>query len=167
MSMSTWHNYGYGINTDKIDTTADKLRAYIDNHPKLKENILSYIIDSEGFDDNDTNRAEETYKTYSLDELIELFSNYSDFGEQLNGIIHLGIEEEINIPLVSCSDSDSEDRFVIMPSYYPWEVIGNEMLMSIESEDDIKKIFAENIKILTDQTLEELDWGEQSIEGWG
>ena len=54
-----------------------------------------------------------------------------------------------------------------MPSYYPWEVIDNNVLLSIKDENDIKKIFAENIKALTDQSMDDLDWGEQKIEGWG
>lgn len=167
MSQVTWHNYGYGVNTDKIVTTADKLRAYIDNHANLKEMMLIYIIDSEGYDNNDFEKAEEAYKNYSKQELVEIYANYSDFGEELNGIIQTAIEEETHIPLVSCHDDNTDERFVIMPSYYPWEVTENDALQAIKTPEDIQAIFFRNISALTDQTPEELDWGEQNIEGWG
>ena len=175
MSMVSWHNYGYGVCTSKIETTADKLRAYIDSHEKLKSDFIRYIADSEELTDinergeieTDTKAVEESYKNYSLGELIEFYVDYSDFHESLNGIIQQAITEETGIPLISCTDCNSDENFVIMPSYYPWEVIDNNALLSIKSENDIKKIFAENIKALTDQSMEDLDWGEQQVEGWG
>lgn len=175
MSMASWHNYGYGVCTSKIETTADKLKAYIDNHKKLKSDFIRYIADSEKLTDIneygeieiDMEKTEKSYENYSLDELIELYADYSDFGEGLNGIIQQAITEETGIPLISCTDYNNDENFAIMPSYYPWEVIGNNALMSIKSENDIKIIFAENIKALTDQSMDDLDWGEQQVEGWG
>lgn len=167
MSQISWHNYGYGINTDKIVTSSDKLRTYIDNHANLKKTMLTYIADREGLDIDELEEAEKIYKDYSVSELTETYSSYSDFGEELNGIIQTAIEEETNIPLISCHDDNTDERFIIMPSYYPWEVTKNEALQAIRTPEDFQAILFKSISVLTDQTPEELDWSEQSIEGWG
>lgn len=174
MSITSWHNYGYGICTSNIETTADKLRAYIDSHKKLKSDFIRYIAESDelrtvneyGEIITDTEVVNKRYESCSYDELIRLYMNYSDFGEGLNGIIQQAITEVTGIPLISCTDCNNDKCFVIMPSYYPWEVIDNKALQSIKDEADIKKIFAENVKTLTDQPIDDLAWGEQTIEGW-
>ena len=169
MSIQTWHNYGFGINVDKIQTTDEKLRTYIDEHPLLKNEIMSYICDENDCSVNNTNTQNDVlaqlYSEYGIEQLDELYKYYTNNG--LNGIIGEAIEEETGISLVSCYDNNSDESFVIMPSYYPWEVNNNPILKTINSEEDIKTIFANSLSHLTNQTLDELDWGEQSVEGFG
>lgn len=167
MSMQSWHNYGFGINVDKIQTTDEKLRAYIDRHPQLKTEIISYICNENGCSndgaDTENSVLTQLYSEYGIEQLDELYKYYTDEG--INGIIREAIEEETGIPLVSCCNCNSEESFVIMPSYYPWEVNNNPILQTINSEKNIKAIFANSLSHLTNQTLDELDWGEQNVEG--
>lgn len=46
MSMTSWHNYGYGINTDKIDIPDEKnLKNCIESIPWLYDDLLDIIAD--------------------------------------------------------------------------------------------------------------------------
>lgn len=45
MSAVAWHLYGFGINANKINTTADKLRELIDMSIYVKELFIEWIND--------------------------------------------------------------------------------------------------------------------------
>ena len=45
MGYQTWHNYGYGIRTDNIKTTADKMAELIKLAPKFAEEVKNNFIE--------------------------------------------------------------------------------------------------------------------------
>ncbi len=173
MSIATWHSYGYGICTDKIKTTVEQLKAFIDSEPDYKERVLGWLKTDywDSKPDKPEPTAEEISKVYadiSLDGILETIEDHDDYAETgLACAVRSVLSMKTGIPLMSARDSNSELSYVIMPSYYPWEVNRNTALQRINSEDDIRAVFAQHIAVLTNQTLDELDWGEQDIEGWG
>jgi len=201
MSQLTWHNYGWGINTDKIDIPdTNTIRNFINTVPALQEKVLHWVklgieddyepyepflvkVDEEAaktlsdyiyYESSNSYvdiaaSVENVYKNIDHDLLFELFDTYSDYCDTdgMCQIVCAVLSTAIDIPLICCRDYNTDEHFVIMPSYYPWEVNRNDTLQKINSEDDIKTLFADCISKLTNQTLDDLDWGEQNIEGWG
>lgn len=169
MSMASWHFYGYGINTDKINTDEARLKKFIESQPAVKEQFIAWEREEIYCTDPlicDT-YAHDAYETESARELCEL---YQDHGENADvngftGIVEMVLSASAGFPLQSCRNHDNDACFVIMPPYYPWDV--NDALLQIKSEDDIKAVFAKALAILTNQSLDELDWGMQNVEGWG
>lgn len=164
MSLETWHNYGYGINVSAIKTDADRLRAFIASQPAIRKVILDWEKTARVIEDN--NIAESIYAKESFTNICELYDDFGDFCEidGFAGIIQMVISESAGFSLVACEDSNTDDNFVIIPPRYPWD--SNTAYFAIKSEDDAKAIFEKNLALLTDQTLDELDWGEQEVEGF-
>lgn len=167
MSAVAWHLYGFGINANKINTTADKLRELIDMSIYVKELFIEWINDYYDLLLDEPDSAEKKYNSMTIDDFCNVNDSYGDYQNcGLAGIIHLMIGEMENMPMASACDCNNNNNYIIMPSYYPWEVTDCPALQNINCENDIKLIFTKYIKILTDQSLEELDWGEQAIEGY-
>ena len=167
MHVVSWHFYGYGINADKIETDEARLRKFIESQPAVKEQFIAwekeevYCTDPLICD----KYAHDAYETESVSELCEL---YRDHGKNADvygiaGIVEMVLSASAGFPLVSCRNYEDDVCYVIMPKYYPWDV--NDELLKIKNEDDIKAVFAKALAILTDQSLDELDWGEQEVEG--
>ncbi len=173
MSMTSWHTYGFGICTDEINTTIERVKTFIDSAPEYKDKVFDWLNReySDGYYEGNTLSEEKLNKIYAeitLDDILGIVEDHDDFvGTGLSCLICSVINAKTRIPLITAQDSNSNCSYVIMPSYYPWEVNRNTALQNINSEDDIKNIFAQYIAVLTNQTLDELYWGEQDIEGEG
>lgn len=165
MSMSTWHNYGYGINTRKITTDEERLKAFIESQPSVKSKILEWekqII----FNCSGDAEAEAAFYSDNARDLCDLYIEYGDNNDidGFAGLAHMLLSSSTGLPLIACRDSNTDDCYILAPPCYPWET--TEAYSKIKSLDELKTVFEKNIAALTDQTLDELDWGEQNIEGW-
>ena len=167
MSLCVNNNCGYGINVDKINTDEERLKRFIESQPAVQNQFIEWEKEACCFknrDDADAN-AMYAYETDSARDLCELYENYGDNDDVTGfaGIVEMVLSASAGFSLVSCRNYEDDVCYVIMPKYYPWDV--NDELLKIKSEDDIKAVFAKALAILTDQSLDELDWGEQEVKG--
>ena len=162
MSLCIWNNYGYGINTDKIKTDEERLKKFIESQPDVKEKLVAWEKD-EDYSDSDA-LALGAYLNNNASELCELYQEHGDNDDVTGfaGIIQMVLSASAGFPLLACRDHNNDSCYVIVPRYFPWET--NDAYFSLKSEADVKAIFEKSIAILTDQSLDELDWGEQNIE---
>jgi hypothetical protein len=154
MALQTWHIYGFGIQTDKIKTTADKIRSLININCDIKNDILEQIGD------------DKKYKTATLNELLDLIMELEriDDNDVISTLLSMVIYADSGIEMMSVT-SYNEENFVIFPRFYPWQLTKAEQ--NLKSEDDLKAIFEKYVGILTDQSLDELNFGHQEIENCG
>lgn len=154
MSFSTWHNYGIGINVDKLETTIDKVRNFTILSPNIFNNITEYY-----------EKNGSSYNDISLDTLIE---DLEEIGID-NGCLGLSalicevIADVENIYLISCRDFDDVE-YCIFPPMYPWNMTQAESRLT---ENDVMSLFEKYMSMLTDQSLRDLDYGHQEVENGG
>ncbi len=151
MSYTIWHDYGYGINTDKIETTFDKILDFVCLAPNYK-------------------KVFEEYMKHDIEELKKLNLTMNDFEEMLynadsplSSIIASVIYELEDITLTVCSEYDISNFCLFSPKYI-WKMTNNERALT---EDGVKQLFAKYVAHLTNQTLEDLDYGYQEVENGG
>lgn len=166
MSMSTWHNYGYGINTRKITTDEERLKAFIESQPSVKSEILEWEK-QEIFNCSGDAEAEAAFYSDSARDLCDLYIEYGDNNDidGFAGLAHMLLSSSTDLPLIACRDYDTDDCYVLAAPCYPWDM--TKTYSKIKNADELKKIFEKSIAMLTDQTLNELDWGYHNIAGWG
>ena len=144
MSYYTWHTYGYGICTDEIETTADKIEELLKFAPKLKNEM------HEWFEDCDI-----------IEPTIE---DYEEFDQNWCGgiatILQSVIIEAEQIEFTYADDFNCA-RYLLYSPKYPWRMQNNENNLT---EDDIANIFRKYISILTDKEII-IDY--QSVENGG
>lgn len=151
MSFRSYHIYGIGINTDNINTTAEKVRDFIALAPNFKKDFSGELTNSEYNQINDFCVIED------------LFDNNCDDYFSLGAVISKVVFELEHISLVSCENFDNINFCVFCPMY-PW--VGNVTEKSL-TEEQLKEIFTKYVAYLTDQPLSELDYGYQEIENGG
>lgn len=156
MSFSTWHNYGLGLRTDTIETTIEKVKNFIALSPDLLDKINAFY-ESENRKFDDVNLDE--FLCEDMDCIDDINAAYTG----LAAIIAEVIYEKENIELLCCDNFEGE-AYCIFPPMYPWNMTQKESSMT---ENDIKDIFAKYIKLLTDQSLDELGFGYQEVENGG
>ena len=147
-----------------------KIDQIPENNGQTESTLFDYIPDDTTSSYIDVRAsAKNIYDTIDHDLLFEIIEYYTDYcdGDGMSYIVHGVLEECTDIPLLVGKNYNTEEHFVLMPSYYPWEVNQNKSLQNIHSDNDIEAIFADYLSKLTDQSLEDLDWGEQTLEGWG
>lgn len=165
--LYVWHMYGYGVNTDNITTTTDKVRAYIEKFPTVKASIITWLTKEAAL-----NKTEITLDALidDYDAFLDIYNKYSDHNEDVTDVLCMLIADAITadtgIPIVACHDYNTEKNIALMPSFYPWEYASTPALSAIKTEDDIKNVFIRHLRLLTDEPIDECEWGEWSVEGW-
>lgn len=151
MSYNYYANYGVGINVDKIRTTADKLRTFINSCPSLAKKFIDF---------------DEDYENLSLEELMTDAKEIGD-GEgnpyELAFIMEWVMVEKEDIHFVACDNEDGVN-YLIYPESLPWDLSEKEKALT---EDSLAKIFEKYVNQLTDQSLEELDYCHQGVVNGG
>lgn len=146
MSSSSWHNYGYGICTDKIlkDVTVERIENLLVHAPKLRALISDYF------------KAQDISKP-----TVEDFMDYdNDYGCNIAYILQEVIEEAEGIEMCRCTNYENEAYLIYMPNY-PWWLPENEANLT---QKDIEKIIIKYASILTDT---EIKCYYQSVENDG
>lgn len=162
MNNKIQYDYHYGINTRKITTDEERLRNFIESQPAVKAQLIEWErTEVYGYD---YEHAKYAYETDSAKELCELYMDHGDNDDidGFAGIIQMVLSASTGVPLTAYRDLDTDDCFVVLSSCYPWEI--NDAFLKIKTENDVKALFKKNLAILTDQTLDELDWGKQGLE---
>ena len=145
MSYHTWHNYGYGICTDKLETAeVSRIQALIRCAPEY-EKMANKLLQDRGI-------SEPT-----ADDYLELEINGS-YG--IASILLDVILEAENLLFTACDDYNSNHYLLYMPSY-PWHLQKKEHSLT---EEAVRQIFTKYVSILSDEVLE-VDY--ESVENGG
>ena len=145
MSHHTWHNYGYGICTDKLETAeVSRIQALIHCAPEY-EKVVNKLLHERGI-------AEPT-----ADDYLELEIN-GPYG--IASILQDVILEAEHLLFSACDDYNSNNYLLYMPSY-PWHLQRNEHNLT---EEAVRQVFAKYVTILSDEVLE-VDY--ESVENGG
>lgn len=145
MSYHTWHNYGYGICTDKLETsTVSRIQLLIHCAPEYEKAVNKLLLER-GINDP------------QADDYLELEIN-GCYG--IASLLQDVILEAEGLVFIACDDYNSNNYLLYMPSY-PWHLPAKERSLS---EEDIRQIFAKYVSILSDEVLE-VDY--QSVENGG
>lgn len=168
MSLCVNNNFGYGINVDEINTDEERLKRFIESQPAVQSQLIEWEKEACCFKDRDDADANAmyAYETDSACDLCDLYENYGDNDDVTGfaGIVEMVLSASAGFKLLACRDHNDDTCYVVMPRYFPWETV--KAYFNIKNEEQIKAIFEKNITILTDQTLDELDWGEQNVESF-
>ena len=145
MSHRTWHNYGYGICTDKLEAVeVSRIQALIHCAPEYEKVVNDLLLERKITDPEP-------------DDYLELEIN-SCYG--MASILQDVILEAEGLIFTACDNYDSSNYLLYMPSY-PWQLQANEHSLT---EESVRQIFAKYASILSDEVLE-VDY--QSVENGG
>lgn len=145
MSHHIWHNYGYGICTDRLETAeVSRIQALIRCAPEY-EKAVNKLLQDRGITDPEP------------DDYLELEINGS-YG--MASIMQDVILEAEGLIFTACDDYNSNNYLLYMPSY-PWHLQENEHSLT---EEAVRQIFAKYVSILSDEVLE-VDY--ESVENGG
>ncbi len=140
MSYHTWHEYGYGICVDDIETTADKVFELVHLAPNFEKEFYEWVESYR--EDGD---PESVAELITMDQIYEYEGgNYCEIG--LGPIVASVIKECEEIELLCCSDFDCY-HYLIFSTTYPWYMTDKEKNMT---EEDVRCLFAKYVNILTD-----------------
>lgn len=133
MSYSTWHTYGYGICTDEIETTVDRIEELLSKAPEYRKEIHKWFEESEI-----TEPTVEDYEEFDQDW-------YGGLATMLQSVIREveGIEFEY-------ADDFNCNHFLLYPVCYPWQLTDKEKSFK---EEDVENIFRKYVSILTDKAI--------------
>ena len=146
MSYHTWTVDGYGICTNDIKTTKEKVEKLLKLAPKFNEDIQNYFKGSE-------------INEPDLDDYLEYDQDY------YSGVAYLlqnVIEEAENIRLDIADDFDSYYYLLLCPSY-AWSE-STEEEKKLDTREKADELFKKYIKILTEK---EIDIDYRSVENGG
>ena len=158
MAYQTWHDYGYGVNISNLKTDAGKIRGLLNLAPRVKQNILDAI------DENKDIMTGDSFGTLTLEDFETAASSAYDDAYPIANITTEAISEAADIAVSFVSDYNGS-QFIIVPLVHPWEL--TETMKNWKSEDDIRDVFEKYFDVITDQSLEELDFCYQEIENGG
>lgn len=145
MSYQTWHNYGYGICTDTLETAeAARIQALIHCAPEYEKRVADLL-------------CQQGITEPEADDYLELEIDGS-YG--IASIMESVILESEGISLTSCDDYNGTNYLLYMPSY-PWSLRAEERGLT---EETVRLVFAKYVSILSDDVLD-IDY--QSIENGG
>lgn len=170
--FDTWHTYGVGINVSKIKTDADHIRTLIEKSTYVTDLFKNYLLNeyiNANPDTTDSSKAEikeNLFNGASYEDFIEISDFIGLCG--LASILNTVIFQDIGLSLTDCNDSNSDDQYLVLEPMYPWEyeALQPNIKPLIANTNELRKLFAKYVAILTHQSLEQLDWGNQEIEGW-
>lgn len=145
MSHHTWHNYGYGICTDKLENTdVSRIQALLRCAPEY-EKVVQKLLQERGI----TNPTVDDY--FELD----ITGPY-----RMASILQDVILEAENLLFTACDDYNSNNYLLYMPSY-PWHLQKKEHSLT---EEAVRQIFVKYTSILGDEVFE-VDY--ESVENGG
>lgn len=145
MSYSTWHNYGYGICVDDINTQdIERLQTLLVLAPEFKAKIDGWL-------------SEREIQESSWDDYMEFDQ---DFQLGLATILKEVIAETEGIDLTACDDYDSKAYLLYQPMY-PWNITDADSGMT---EEKVAGIFRHYVSILTEVPID-IDY--QAVENGG
>lgn len=145
MSYSTWHNYGYGICVDDINTQdVERLQALLVLAPEFKAKIDGWLTERE-------------IQEPSWDDYMEFDQ---DFQLGLATILKEVITEAEGIDLTACDDYDGKVYLLYQPMY-PWNITEADSGMT---EEKAAGIFRHYVSILTEVPID-IDY--QAVENGG
>lgn len=145
MSYSTWHNYGYGICVDDINTQdVERLQALLELAPKFKAEIENWL-------------SKQEIQEPSWDDYMEFDQ---DFCLGLATILKEVIAEAEEIDLTACDNYDSKGYLLYQPMY-PWDMRESDRGLTKEK---VAELFHRYVSILTDTPIEVDD---QAVENGG
>lgn len=133
MSYTSWHTYGYGIRTDIIHTTVEKIEKLLNLAPNYKKEIHTWMQESDI-----TKPTVDDYLDYDQDTQLGLATILSEV-----------IFEAENIHL-ECAENFDCDKFLLYTPEYPWRMKENEHTLT---EAQITDIFKKYVSILTDKEI--------------
>ena len=145
MSYQTWHTYGFGVCTEKIQIrSVEDLEKLISLAPKYEMEIKEWL------DGNEIEKPTiDDYLEYDEDEYCKLAS-----------ILKAGIYEVEEVEFTACNNFDGENYLIYEPSY-PWHMSKADSSMT---EERIEEIMRKYISIVTNQ-MPEMDY--QSVGNGG
>lgn len=154
MSYSTWHDYGYGICVDDIETTANKVFELVHFAPNFEKKFYKWIesLREEG-------DPESIAELITIDDIYE----YDDGSYCMRGLVVIMrevIKECEGINLLACDDFDGL-HYLIFSTKYPWYMSEKEKNMT---EKDAYDLFDKYVSILTDEYVS-VDY--QEVENGG
>jgi hypothetical protein len=190
------YGYGIQINNLKfkaLNTTGDKLRSFIERFLPQRYGIIKKAAQSDWFK-MESDEISLRWSIHFGDYYIPVRENESDFEakerflaeladtdkseladclddidihEPLADIIATAMTQNEKFQIQNISDHKGT-QFVILPCtrIYPWNLTP-EILEALPSEERLKAKFAEYVSVLTDQTVDDLWWGEHEIENRG
>lgn len=135
MGYQTWHNYGYGIRTDNIKTTADKMAELIKLAPKFAEEVRNNFIEDYETD----NPTMDDYLDYD-----------QDYMHGIGYFLREVIEEAEDVRLETVDNYDGNVFCILMPDY-PWAKL-TEAEKGL-TEEKLDELFNKYVKILTDDVI--------------
>ena len=146
MSYHTWHDYGYGICTDGIEssTTVERIETLLSHAPEFRDVIYSW------------------FKVAEIEEpTVEDFADYDeDYRHGMAFLLKEVIKEAEGVEFTSCENFNCE-RFLIYTPRYPWEITVKDLSLTKEKIEEILKKY---VSILTD---EKIDIEYQEVENGG
>ena len=145
MSYQTWHNYGFGISTELLETAnVSRIKALIHCAPSYEATVANLFQDSGTIEP-------------IADDYLELERNNS-YG--IASIMADVIEEAENLLLTACNNFDGTNYLLYMPSY-PWGLRVDETSLT---EERVREIIEKYAAILSDEPVEV---GYESVENGG
>lgn len=145
MSYCTWHNYGYGIITTKLDIdSVERIEALLSLAPDYRAEIHQWFEDCE-----------------ITEPTVDDYLNFDqDYNLGIATILRVVIQEAEKIEFLACDDCNCQ-RFLMYPPMYPWQIRENDRGMTQEKVEQILKKY---VSIVSDT---ELDIDFQEAENGG
>ena len=145
MSYQTWHNYGYGICTDVLET-ADvmRIKALIHCAPMYERQVETLL-------------RERDITDASADDYLELGIN-GCYG--IASLMADVIAEAEQLNLMACNNYDGTNYLLYIPSY-PWHLTAQECSLT---EEKLRQIIEKYAGMLSDEAVEV---GYEAVENGG
>lgn len=155
MSFESWHDYGIGIKASLIDIDPVRISKFLAMSPGFKTKIEDAITDYVG--------AGWQWSTLSDDDLLDAIREMEVCCPPICYLLQTVINEREGIYLIGCTDYDNEEYLIFGPSY-PWDMGPGVKYLT---QDGLQQVFEQYISMITDQTLKELEYGDQAVENGG
>jgi len=135
MSYSTWTVNGYGICTNDIYTTKEKIEVLLQLAPKFNEEVSNWLEEC-GIENPD------------LDDYLEYDQDYySGIAYLLQQVIY----EAENVNLEIAEDYDSDYYLMVCPSYL-WGKLTDEE-RALDTQDKVNALFEKYLKVVADNDV--------------
>lgn len=135
MSYTTWHTYGYGLQTDCLTIkSAESLADLVKCAPEFEKWV------TECFRKNEI--TDPTIENY-----LELDT---DCENELAFILQKVMEEAEGIELTACDDSEGFDYLLYQPKY-PWQMTDKDKGLN---QEKLNAIFERYLSIITEDEIE-------------
>lgn len=135
MSYSTWTVNGYGICTNDIDTTKEKVEALLQLAPKFNEEVSNWLEECD-------------IENPDLDDYLEYDQDYySGIAYLLQQVIY----EAENVNLEIAEDYDSDYYLMVCPNYL-WSKLTDEE-RALDTQDKVNALFEKYLKVVADNDV--------------